>query len=284
MFGTQTESPRKHARIRATTLLWGLFVGLIALRLAVAGYDRLRAQRQRAQPTPPAVYAAAMATPMPTLPPVATLPAPSPTASATRNAPTVTQGVTLPSVTATAVAPPTLAPPTAAAAPRATPDTVPTFPSAPPAVTGRIIIPALMRDAPIVTVSWHVKVVGDRRVAVWDTVSGAVGHHRGSAPLGGPGNTVLSGHTGGRNGGVFNGLWNLKPGDAVQVVDAEGQAYDYVVQEVIILQEVGATLEERLKNAEAMAPTEDTRLTLITCWPEWVYTHRVIVVARPAPS
>lgn len=281
---TQTERPRKRPRIQATTLLWGLFAGLIALRLAVASYDRLRTSREGANPTPPVVQAAVIGTPPTFLPLVATVASPmsTPTTSPTRNAPMPTPTVALPSSTLTPRAASVAEPvPSASPAPLVTPAAIPTFPSAPLAVTGRIIIPALGRDAPIVTVSWHVKEVGGRKVAVWDTVSGAVGHHRGSAPLGGPGNTVLSGHTGGRNGGVFNGLWNLKPGDEVQVVDAQGQVYRYAVHEVIILQEVGATVEERLQNAQAMAPSEDTRLTLITCWPEWVYTHRVIVVARP---
>jgi sortase (surface protein transpeptidase) len=31
-----------------------------------------------------------------------------------------------------------------------------------------------------------------------------------------------------------------------------------------------------------MAPTQEARLTLITCWPDWAYTHRLIVSARLA--
>ncbi len=43
-------------------------------------------------------------------------------------------------------------------------------------------------------------------------------------------------------------------------------------------------LEVRLKNAQWMQPTPDERLTLISCWPYWTNTHRVIIVARPVPS
>ena len=32
---------------------------------------------------------------------------------------------------------------------------------------------------------------------------------------------------------------------------------------------------------EVVAPTDEETLTLITCYPDWVYTHRMIVQARP---
>jgi len=146
---------------------------------------------------------------------------------------------------------------------------------------GWIEIPSVGIHAPIVEVSWHLEVVDGRPVAMWDTVRNAVGHHNASAGFGEAGNCVLSGHTKGGGGGVFQNLWDVQRGDEVRITDREGKVYTYTVEKVLKLREVGASLEERRTNARYMAPTDQEVLTLITCWPEWAYTHRVIVRARP---
>lgn len=145
---------------------------------------------------------------------------------------------------------------------------------------GRLRIPSLGMDVPIVEVSWNVESVEGQPVGVWDTVADAAGHHRGTASFGKPGNCVISGHSSTEQGGVFYGLWDLSVGEEITLVTAAGEEYCYGVQGVEKVQESGSDLDRRLTNATWMAPTEDTRLTLITCWPEWVYTHRVIVVAK----
>jgi sortase (surface protein transpeptidase) len=152
-----------------------------------------------------------------------------------------------------------------------TPTPAPTVDYGVPGATGRVEIPAIGVDQVIIPVSWQVKFVEGQPVAQWDTVEWAAGHNMGSAPIGGPGNTVLTGHTRGNGDGEFQNLW-----------DSIGREFTYVVESVIKLQEVGTSLEQRQQNARYMMPTDDTRLTLITCWPEWVYTHRIIVIALPA--
>ncbi len=37
----------------------------------------------------------------------------------------------------------------------------------------------------------------------------------------------------------------------------------------------------RIANAKYIQPTEDERITLVTCWPYTNNTHRLIIVARP---
>ncbi len=145
---------------------------------------------------------------------------------------------------------------------------------------GTLAIPALDRVVPIVSVGWRVDEIDGAQLAVWETVNDAAGHHRGSSPLGGEGHCVLSGHSNPDSGGVFAGIWDLQPGDTIDVRGGDGQVYPYVVNSVEKVQETGASLEERLAHAEVMEPTDDARLTLITCWPDWAYTHRVVVVAR----
>lgn len=145
---------------------------------------------------------------------------------------------------------------------------------------GRVQLPSLGIDAPIVEVSWHLAQVEGQTLAEWDEAQNAAGHHRGTGGLDGAGNCVLAGHSNPEEG-VFQGLWDAQSGAEVLLTDNAGRQYRYVVSEVFKLQETGADLAQRHANAVWLAPTADTRLTLITCWPEWAYTHRVIVIARP---
>ena len=47
--------------------------------------------------------------------------------------------------------------------------------------------------------------------------------------------------------------------------------------------EVGASEAQRLANARYIQPTGDARVTLVTCWPYWTNTHRVVVVGKLVP-
>jgi sortase A len=146
---------------------------------------------------------------------------------------------------------------------------------------GRIIIPRLGIDAPIVKVAWHIEQIEGQALAVWDVAVNAVGHHSGTSPLGGEGNCVLAGHSRAAEGAVFRALDQAQVGDEIFLRWGEASERAYLVEEVTQVAEVGASLADRLANAECMAATDEARLTLITCWPDWAYTHRLIVVARP---
>jgi sortase A len=100
-----------------------------------------------------------------------------------------------------------------------------------------------------------------------------------SAPFGLPGNTVLDGHHNVK-GEVFRDLWTLQAGDEITLY-AGAQARPYRVRQVLILPEKGQPLEVRLANARYIQPSEDERLTLVTCWPYENNTHRTVVVALP---
>jgi sortase A len=57
-----------------------------------------------------------------------------------------------------------------------------------------------------------------------------------------------------------------------------------VVERQVLVREEGVSEEQRLQNAEYMKPTPDQTLTLITCWPYGIDTHRLIVIAKPYQS
>ncbi|HSM23964.1 MAG TPA: sortase, partial [Anaerolineaceae bacterium] len=111
----------------------------------------------------------------------------------------------------------------------------------------------------------------------------AIGWHFDSAFLGKTGNTILNGH---HNvyGKVFENLDKLVSGDVIYIVGNDFFEYEYVVSNTMILPERDVSFEERLENARWILPSEDERVTLITCWPYFSNTHRLIIVARPIGS
>ncbi len=143
----------------------------------------------------------------------------------------------------------------------------------------RIVAPSIKLDAKVIEVGWKVVKQGNRQTSVWETADYAAGFHKTSAYPGNPGNTVISGHHN-IKGEVFRYLVNLEIGDTITLY-AEERPYVYRVVDRFILQEEGAPLEQRYKNAQWIAPFNDERLTLVTCWPYWTNTHRVIVIAKP---
>jgi len=152
-----------------------------------------------------------------------------------------------------------------------------------PTAPSRLVIPAIGLDAPIQPVGLMTVTEGGQTYYQWQVPDGfAAGWFNTSAPPGQPGNTVLDGHHN-ISGQVFRYLVNLKPGDAILVYAGE-HPHRYIVRERHILLEKGQPLAVRLKNAEWIQPTADERLTLVTCWPYTNNTHRLIVVAVPAPD
>ncbi len=95
----------------------------------------------------------------------------------------------------------------------------------------------------------------------------AITHYAYSAGIGG-GNAVLYGHDD-IEGSIFARLKDLQPGDEIDVTVA-GQTQRYRVSTRAI---VPATA------VQILDPTSDVRLTLFTCWPNWVDTQRVVVTA-----
>lgn len=131
----------------------------------------------------------------------------------------------------------------------------------------RIIIPTIGVDAKVVALGVRTNARGELE---WETAAFAVGHHAGSANPGEGGNIVLSGHISSVNeGAVFKRLPELRPGHGVILMTAS-QSYLYQVEStrVVLPQEVSV-----------MDPTDREQVTLITCVPDGVYTHRLIVAA-----
>lgn len=138
-------------------------------------------------------------------------------------------------------------------------------PRKPPPV--RIVIPSIGLDSKIVPVGIRTDAAGR---LVWETAAFAVGHHRGTANPGEPGKVVLSGHISSpREGNVFHRLPELQVGAAVILYTVEtAYLYRVVEREVVLPTEV-----------RVLAPTGREQAVLITCVPDGIYSHRLVVTA-----
>lgn len=206
-----------------------------------------------------------LAAPPPT--PTTTVSSPPPTAPA----PTLTNAV--PTSTPSPSPSPFPTPPTPTATPIPSPTPTPALPS-------RIVIPTIHVDGPVVPVSWQTAEVDGQTQAAWEVPDMyTAGWHETSAPLGMPGNTVLNGHNT-TNGEIFRDLYTLEAGDTITVYAGDAP-YTYTVTEILILPEGGQPMEVRLENARYILPTDDERLTLVTCHPYGSLRNRLIVIAHP---
>ena len=87
----------------------------------------------------------------------------------------------------------------------------------------------------------------------------------------GTGNTFLYGHDD-IQGNIFGHLYDLRPGDTIQItVAGETQVYRVTGHQIVPPTEVSV-----------LNPTSDARLTIMTCWPFNVDTKRWIVTAVKA--
>ncbi|MBC7226411.1 MAG: sortase [Thermoflexales bacterium] len=181
---------------------------------------------------------------------------------------------------------PTTAPaptPTAVPSPTGTPTPLPPSPTPTPAIypPTRVVIPSVGIDAPVIPTHWEMQEVDGAQHPVWVVPDAPrVGWHETSAPLGRPGNTVLNGHNWPENG-PFRFLYKVQPGDPL-IVYSGSMVFLYRMDEVLLLPEAGQPLEVRQANARYIQPTDDERVTLITCHPYGSTRFRLIVIARPA--
>jgi sortase A len=157
-------------------------------------------------------------------------------------------------------------------------------PSATPIPTGsppeRLTIPSIGLDAPVeISQSYSVKVQGQSYLEWAPPDRFAAGWQQGSAPLGVVGNTVLNGHNN-VHGDVFARLEDVRLGDTISIASG-GKIFSYRVTNRMILPEKYQELAIRAANAQWIQPSQDERLTLVTCWPLNGNSHRLILVAAP---
>ena len=121
----------------------------------------------------------------------------------------------------------------------------------------RLVIPSIHVDVPVVE--------GDD----WEQLKKGAGHHIGSANPGERGNMFISGHND-VYGEIFRHLEEVKMGDEI-IVYAGERSYRYFVRATRIVEP---------DDVSVMYPTSTPILTLLTCYPYMVDSHRLVVIAE----
>ena len=133
----------------------------------------------------------------------------------------------------------------------------------------QLVIPKLGLESSIESLGIN---YDNRGALVWETADFVVGHYSNTANPGEEGNCVLSGHMSSIDAGhVFRRLPELTPGDSFVVVTEESHFLYRVIDRQIVLPSA----------TSIMHPGEGSKLTLLTCVPDGVYTHRLILTAIP---
>lgn len=142
-----------------------------------------------------------------------------------------------------------------------------------PLTLQRIMIPSIGVDAPVVPLGIH----WEKGQFVWDTASHAVGWYGSTALPGLGSNIVMSGHISSPlrgEGSVFRRLPEVQVGDVIVLETAAGEhRYRTAARNIVAPTAIAI-----------MAPTATETLTLITCYPDLIYSHRLIVRAEPASA
>jgi len=134
------------------------------------------------------------------------------------------------------------------------------MPTPGPEQATRIQIPAIGVDAPVVE--------GDD----WEALKQGGGHHVGSANPGESGNCTISAHND-IFGEIFRDLPDLDLGDEIFMHTAS-QVYRYVVTQKRIIEPTEVSVMEQ---------TSSPVLTLISCHPYGIDTHRIVVIGELQP-
>ena len=111
----------------------------------------------------------------------------------------------------------------------------------------------------------------------WEVVANAVAHYNGSAMPGENGNVVMAGHLNtplSRQGAVFRKLPQAKVGQTIHIWAGDVR-HTYTVDSVRVVDP---------KRTDVMAPTDEPRLTLITCYPDVTFKERLVVTAKYTPG
>ncbi|MCC6178098.1 MAG: sortase [Chloroflexi bacterium] len=132
----------------------------------------------------------------------------------------------------------------------------------------RLQIPGIDLDAKVVPIGTK---RDDKGHILWETAAFAVGYHKGTGLPGENGNIVLSGHISSpREGAVFSKLPKVEVGDGVVVSSSDRQFLFVVASAKVVTPDAVEVLDQ----------TDHSVLTMITCVPDGVYSHRLVVRAE----
>lgn len=143
-----------------------------------------------------------------------------------------------------------------------------------------ISIPSLNIVGTVIPVGWRVDFSGDLSGGnfEWDSPGGDVGWVITSALPDQPGNIILYGHNN-IYGKIFKDLYDIKEGDVIKLA-TQTTVWEYRTRYILLLPVSGVDDNQVKQYQKYLQPTADARVTIISCWPPFSNTHRVVVIAQ----
>ncbi|MGL4647962.1 MAG: sortase [Caldilineaceae bacterium] len=145
--------------------------------------------------------------------------------------------------------------------------------------------PEIGVTVPVAPMGWEVVRTDAGRTTRWLLPPDAAGWHPDSAEAGAPGNTIISGSQL-AGAAVFAplALGEVTVGQEILLTDAAGATLAYTVVELsepLAIEGDAAANAALLRYLQPDVAGAANRLTLLTGWPDFTTTHRVVVVAEP---
>ncbi|MBX3001578.1 MAG: sortase [Caldilineaceae bacterium] len=137
-------------------------------------------------------------------------------------------------------------------------------------------------EVAISPMAWRVVESNGVRTTTWVLPESGAGWHPNSAGAGDAGNVVISGHQLlGDAPFAPIALGDIEVGQAILLTNADGEVFTYEVVEVTEPLPISnnPAAEEAIAE-QYLAQTSTPMLTLISGWPDYSTTHRVIVIAQ----
>jgi sortase A len=131
---------------------------------------------------------------------------------------------------------------------------------------------------------WRAVERGGQITSEWEMPENEAAWHRNSARPGEGHNVVISGHNASIGGQVFAELDELQIGDEIVIWNDQDEAIAYHVVEKNIIRLFLNSAEGQDYLKTVTEETNQEQLTLITCWPRWSNTHRLVIIAAPMVS
>jgi LPXTG-site transpeptidase (sortase) family protein len=142
-----------------------------------------------------------------------------------------------------------------------------------PGVPVRVVLPSIKVDSEVQPGG---PVPGQNGELEWETHPFVATNYPMLGPVGAAGNPVISGHVVTlREGNVFRDLYQVELGEPIEVFTADSR-FVYAIDEIKLVPP---------EAVEVMAPTEDARLTVITCGGTFdprtrTFSDRLVVVGK----
>jgi sortase (surface protein transpeptidase) len=143
-------------------------------------------------------------------------------------------------------------------------------------------IPDIAMEVAVSPMMWRVVEANGVRTTAWVLPESGAGWHPNSAGAGADGNVVISGHQLlGDAPFAPIALGDVEVGQTILLTNANGDVFTYEVTEVTEPLPISndPTAEQAIAQQYA-SQTQSATLTLISGWPDFSTTHRVIVVAE----